>query len=332
MQRLSRTYEPLIERLWPSEPGYDAGEPLDLRPLTAIAVHSGIGAGDHGTARGPAALNEAGFHDWLTELGLAPRHCAIQDARRNGGCRPALTDSARRLGVVADVAAEVAETVEQAISSGHRILVVGGDHSIASGTWAGAANAMHLKGRLGLIWIDAHMDAHVPETTPSGNWHGMPVAHLLGHGEAALTRLARHGPALHPRHLCLLGARSYEPEEAALLDANGVHVMTMDDICVKGFQSSFAAAVAAARHETACFGLTLDLDVIDPTEAPGVGSPVPGGLAANEIIAALRGIAAVPGFVGLEIAEFNPERDSGGRTLRLIHRLIGAAFEKDEPQ
>jgi len=215
------------------------------KPVALIAVHSGAGAGDPRTGGGPRALAAAGLRAWLAGLGLAPRWWHV-DAGASG---EAAKNPAARLAVVASLASGVASAMESSLRSGARALVLGGDHSIAVGTWSGAANALAPGGRLGLVWLDAHMDAHVPRTSPSGNWHGMPVAHLLGRGAPELTALARSGPALRPENLCLVGVRSYEPPEARLLRRLGVRVIAASE--VGGSPRLLASAAICALRASA---------------------------------------------------------------------------------
>ena len=208
-------------------------------------------------------------------------------------------------------------------------LILGGDHAIAMGSWAGMACKLEQRegkaaqdGALGLIWIDAHLDAHTPATTPSGCWHGMGVAHLLGHGEADFASLSGRRPALSPDRLCLIGARSFEPEERRLLDRLKVRIFEQAEVNRCGFAPVFAEAVQIAARHGGRFGLSLDMDAFDPLEAPGVGSPVPGGLRADEVLPALSGLFHHPAFSGLELAEFNPRLDADGRTFALVLRLV----------
>jgi arginase len=220
---------------------------------------------------------------------------------------------------------QLAGRVEGLAAEGDYFAVLGGDHSCAVGTWSGAARGLSGRGSLGLIWVDAHMDAHVPGTSPTGTLHGMPVACLLGHGEDALTSIAASGPAVRPEHICLLGVRSFEDGEAALLQRLGVRVIFMEEIGRRGLDAVMGEALAIAGTGTAGFGLTIDLDGLDPIEAPGVGSPVADGLSADGLISALGGLRQRSGFIGIEIAEFNPALDREGVTARLVRDLLIAS-------
>jgi arginase len=204
--------------------------------------------------------------------------------------------------------------------------VFGGDHSCAVGTWSGVGNAVGRAGPVGLVWFDAHMDSHTPVTSPSGRLHGMPLACLMGHGEKALVAISRETAALRPDKICLVGVRSYEDGERALLERLGVRVFYMDDIRRRGLAAATDEAFAIARSGTVGFGVSVDLDVLDPSEAPGVGSRAEGGLLGRDLAAALARVRTLRGFLGLEIAEYNPIFDENGRTARQVRRLLAAAF------
>jgi arginase len=204
-------------------------------------------------------------------------------------------------------------------------VVVGGDHSCAIGTWKGVASALRARGPLGLIWIDAHMDAHTPQTTPSGALHGMPLASLLGYGDKRLTSLGR-GVQLLPKHVCLIGVRSFESGEAALLRRLGVRVFFMPEVVRRGLTAVMREALDIATTGTAGFGVTLDLDALDPRDAPGVGSPVKGGIRAAELSTALASIQGHPALAGVEIVEYNPQRDRNGVTANVAAGLLEAVL------
>jgi arginase family enzyme len=213
----------------------------------------------------------------------------------------------------------------QAIGRGYCPLVLGGDHACAIGTWKGAAKAVAKKGALGLVWLDAHLDAHTPETTPSGMLHGMPLAVLLGRGDARLLRLTG-GIGIDPKHLCVVGARSFEPEEEKLLRELGVSVIDMARIQTIGLRGAIETAVQIAAGAPGGWGLSIDLDVIDPIDAPGVGSPVAAGLALESLVDSLHALAWRPGLVAVELAEYNPSRDPDQRTRLAAESIVRAIF------
>jgi arginase len=207
--------------------------------------------------------------------------------------------------------------VERIVSESDLPIVVGGDHTSAIGTWKGVAQALRDRGLMGLLWIDAHMDAHTPETTESGMLHGMPVACLLGYGYPELTAIA-HGAKLDPRCVCLYGVRSFERGEAELLNRLGVRVFFMDEIARRGIPETLCEALAIVTCASAGFGITLDLDAIDPEDAPGVGSPAPNGMRGADLVSALARFCCHPGLAGLEVVEYNPHRDREAATAGLV--------------
>lgn len=285
-----------------------------MKPVELIGVASGIGAQDRGCEDGPLILRELRVF-----RGVA--------ATWDGILRP--LDGARSvIEVDAELCTRLADAVRQALAADRFPLVVGGDHSCAIGTWSGVHRWLDGRGPLGLIWIDAHMDSHTFATTPSGALHGMPLACLLGHGAHALTDIVADAPALRPEHVCLLGVRSYEAGEAALLHRLGVRVISMDEIHQRGVEAALAEAVSIASSGTAGFGVSLDLDVLDPAEEPGVGSPSPGGLHCHDLAQALHLLRGNPALLAMEIVEYNPHRDRDHLTAQAAGALFRAALTK----
>ena len=293
----------------------------------------GIGAPDPGCAKGPDALLAYGIEERLRGLGRSVnviRLDAITTPPRGASGiridRRVATDTATSpTAVIRKHSARLAAAVVEAIRHGYQPLVLGGDHACAIGTWKGAAKARSHQGPLGLVWLDAHLDAHTPSTTPSGMVHGMPLAVLLGHGDARLVGLT-HGVSIDPRHLCLVGVRSFEAEESRLLAGLGVRIIDMTEIRAHGLVAALGEAVTIASNASGGWGMSIDLDVLDPADAPGVGSPVENGLDATELIRALSGIASYPGFIGAEMAEYNPTLDPLGTTRRIADALLVSAF------
>ena len=280
--------------------------------IRIIGAASGIGAQDRGCADGPVAFHHSrAWHelehhpliDWGTTL-------FAQD-------RPGLAPVER----VADICRDLAGEVADALAAEAFPLVIGGDHSVAIGTWSGVAR--HLGAPLGLVWIDAHLDSHTPETSYSGAIHGMPLACLLGRGDKRLLGIGLAGGQISPQHTVVLGPRSWEPEEAEFLARLGVRVIAGDEIDQRGFADCLDEALRIVAGATAGFGVTLDLDAIDPEIAPGVGSPEPEGLSAAAVRLGLRRLAGLHGLLALEIVEYNPDRDRHGVTARLVAELIG---------
>lgn len=289
--------------------------------IELIGVRSGLGGRDPGAAGAVDTLRSAGLAERLQAGGLEARWSTTLQPLRRHASDPAAA--------MARLAPQLAKAVHDTIRRGAFPLVIGGDHSCAVGTWSGVAAANRARGTLGLLWVDAHLDSHTPETSHTGLIYGMPLAALLGHGDAAFTECHVPGPKVAPEHVCVIGARSYEPEERALLRRLGVRVIGMDEIGRRGFAATLAEALGIVRAAPAGYGITLDLDVIDPRDAPGVGTPAPGGVRASELVEALTEPAADERLRGLEIAEFNPRRDRNGVTMEhamaIAEAVLGAA-------
>ena len=197
------------------------------------------------------------------------------------------------------------------------------------GSISGVSNHFHARGEsIGLVWIDAHTDMNVPETTPSGNIHGMPLAHMLGYGMPAFRNLAARRPALSPEHVSLVGIRSVDPTEAPLVKRSGVRVYTMSELDGRGFSVCMDEAIARACDGTAGFHLSFDLDGVDPRHAPGVGTPVQGGLTFREAHYACEAIHRSGKLLSMDMVELNPILDQSNQTGRLAVELILSAFGK----
>ncbi|HSW71215.1 MAG TPA: arginase [Gammaproteobacteria bacterium] len=201
-------------------------------------------------------------------------------------------------------------------------IVFGGDHTSAIGTWSGVHHV--LQQPLGLIWVDAHMDSHTPETSETGRFHGMSLAALLGYGDSRFTDLLSSTLKINPEQLCLIGVRSYEGGEIKLLQKLGVRIFFMDEVKKRGLPIIFKEALALANRGTAGFGLSVDVDSLDPREAPGVDVPEPEGLSVKDLSEVLQGIAEHPRLKGIEVVEFNPHRDIEQLTEKAIVTLVQA--------
>lgn len=208
-------------------------------------------------------------------------------------------------------------------------LLIGGDHSIAMGTWSGVLDAAPDPDRVGLLWFDAHMDAHTFQTTPSGNLHGMPVAALLGADDPELRAFYPGCHHLNPDNLVLAGVRSYETEERELLDRMGVAWYGVDQMVHSDAGLAWIRSLWQ-RLRTQCdwIGISIDIDVIDPVDAPGVSTPVANGLPANTLYQLLHWLMQQPECIGLEIAEYSPANDAMSKTRQVLLDLIGHAFTK----
>lgn len=214
----------------------------------------------------------------------------------------------------------ISEFTEHWVKRQQPFLVIGGDHSCAIGTWAGVLNALEPGKRFGLIWLDAHMDAHTFETTPSGNIHGMPLSALLGKADSKLQHLLPTIKAIQPENLILLGTRSYELAEHELLKQADVTIVFADQI--DDFEHLLFQAVEKLNHSCDVIGISIDLDFLRPEDAPGVEVPVAGGIPAQALLNALAQIKRQPKICGLEISEFNPDNDVNHQTLHLMKAIV----------
>ena len=286
--------------------------PKKYTRLRIIGAASGIGAQDQACEDGPVAFHHSqAWHelehhplvDWGKTL-FAP----------DG-------DGTSTAGRIAELCRDLANEVALTLRADAFPVVIGGDHSVAIGTWSGVARV--LGEPFGLLWIDAHLDSHTPETSYSGAIHGMPLACLLGRGDKRLLNIGLNGTQLSAAHTVVLGPRSYEPEEIEFLQRMGVRIIDSEEVLRRGFAPCLEEAIAIVSSAPAGFGVTLDLDAIDPQLAPGVGSPEPDGLVARDVLAAVRLISSLTGLKALEIVEYNPDRDRHGTTAGLISDLIG---------
>jgi len=203
-------------------------------------------------------------------------------------------------------------------------LVIGGDHSCALGTWGGVLNGLQRPDKFGLIWLDAHMDAHTFATSPSGNIHGMPLAALLGKADKKLAAMYPGSDFIKPENLILIGVRSYENEEYDLLKQAKVEIIFAGQI--DGLAQVLTKAIDKLSLSCQVIGISIDLDFIDPDDAPGVETPAQGGIKAEELLKALALINRHPKICGLEISEFNPEKDPENKTLHLMKKIIEAFY------
>lgn len=282
--------------------------------LHLVGAAVGEGASDGGCKWGAAALREHGIANALATTGRTVTWGDTVTAQ------PMLATS--RLNAIEGFSERLAGTVAQVLRQNQQPLVLGGDHSCAVGTWSAVADHLRPQGTLGLVWIDAHLDAHTPETSDSQAPHGMPVAALLGHGSVGMTDLFGWRHKLRPEHLVIIGARSYEPAEKALLDSLGVRVMFMPEVQERGFAACFDEARTRVQTGTAGWGISFDLDGLDPRDAPGTGTPVEQGIRLADALQVMAGCSQDPQFVALELTEYNPLRDFGGQTAQAATELV----------
>jgi arginase len=296
--------------------------------IAIIGAPLDLGAGRRGVDMGPSAVRVANLNGRLAELGFQVEDLGnVPVVQRES--QPECDATAKFLPQIAEICTHLAEMVDQALESGKFPLVLGGDHSIAVGTVAGVSK--HFRGRgekLGLIWMDAHTDMNTPGSSPSGNVHGMPLACCVGIGPAELTRIFGYAPKVDPRNVALVGIRSVDEKERDHVQASGVHVFTMRDIDERGMRSVMSEAIAVVSSGTAGFHVSLDMDAVDPREAPGVGTPVRGGITYREAHLAMEVLGDTGRIASIEVVEVNPVIDEANRTAILAVELVMSAMGK----
>jgi arginase len=277
---------------------------------------------------GPSAMRLANLNKRLAALGYEVDDLGNVPVRQREATPEGLGE-AKYLEQIAATCESLSGSVYRALQSGHSPLVLGGDHSIATGTVAGVSKYFHDGNqKIGLIWIDAHADMNTPQTSPSGNVHGMPLACCIGRGPAELTNILGFSPKVDPENVALVGIRDIDTRERTNIRESGVAAFTMRDIDERGLQKVMSEAIAIASNGTAGFHLSLDLDYVDPTDAPGVGTPVRGGATYREAHLAMEMINDSGGLVSMEAVEVNPVLDVANRTADLAVELILSALGK----
>jgi arginase len=294
--------------------------------IRIIGVPLDLGASRRGVDMGPSALRIAHLEAQLEALGhevedtgniLVPEREALPNIRSALDLLPAIAEVCRVLG----------ERTAAAVRDGFAPLVLGGDHSLGAGSVAGVATAFaERQQRIGLIWLDAHGDLHTPMSSETGNVHGMPVAHLIGHGDPTMANLAFPPPAIMAQHTVIVGVRDLDEAERENIRRFGVKVFTMRDIDERGLKEVMREAIEIASTDTAGFHLSCDADWVDPAEAPGVGTPVRGGATYREAHLAMEMVADAGKLVSMDIVEINPVLDSMNRTADLCVGLVTSAF------
>ena len=299
-----------------------------MRKVTIIGVLMDLGADRRGVDMGPSAVRVADLNARLETLGYE-----VTDAGNIGVRNPEMMQIAdRKLKYLPEITAaceQLAAQVEAALAQGSIPIILGGDHSIAVGSVSGLSAFHHERQqRVGVIWFDAHGDMNTPETSPSGNIHGMPFAAILGHGARELTHIGGFAPKVHPEDCVLIGARSVDPEEATALRASGIRIVTMRELDERGMSAVMDEAMWLASRRTVGFHVTMDMDFVDPDFAPGVGTPVPGGPTYRESHLAMEKIADSGKMLSFELTEVNPVLDIANKTAELGVQLILSAFGK----
>jgi len=300
------------------------------REIRIIGVPLDLGASRRGTDVGPSALRIAGLGAQLRRLGFSV-------AREDDIPAPAMEtrtvedEKARYKPQILEVCTQLATEVKRHLEDGAFPLVLGGDHSIAMGTVAGTASYFRDRGEsLGLIWFDAHGDMNVPGVSPSGNIHGMPLAHLLGKGDPDLKNILSFHPKVKPENVALIGIRDIDSGERKIIRDAGIHAFTMREIDEHGMATVARRALDIVNDGTAGFHVSFDVDGCDPTVIPGSGTLVPGGVSFREAHLLMEYCADNGNLMSLEVVELNPFLDDGNisaeRTLQLILSAMGKSI------
>jgi len=297
-----------------------------VKPVHIIGVPLDLGAGRRGVDMGPSAMRIAGLNERLTAIGRTVGDkgdlaVPIPETQRPGD---------ERKKYIRDIAKVCTRLYQSALAShvaGAIPLVLGGDHSLAAGSVSASAEVARREGLpLGLIWVDAHGDINTPSTSPSGNVHGMPLAALLGPEPAELATIGGFSPKVRPEHTVLIGVRNLDEVEKTLVRRSGIHVFTMKDIDRAGIAAVTEQAIRLVGRGTAGIHVSFDLDVCDPGIAPGVGTPVKGGLDYREAHMVMEMLADSTLLRALDIVEVNPTLDIQNNTAVLGTELVLSAL------
>ena len=287
-----------------------------------IGVPMDLGQSRRGVDMGPSALRGAGLQASIKKLGLQVEDIGNLSVKQPEEM-PVGEKRAKYLQEIAETCGDVAAAAEKSLIEGFLPLVLGGDHSIAAGVAAGVANHFRKeKKQIGYLWLDAHGDMNTPESSPSGNVHGMPLAAIMGYGAPELVDLLGFKPKAEPGNIVIVGARDLDAQERKIVKKSGVHVFTMRDIDERGMREVMADALKYAMDDTAGIAVSLDMDFVDPADAPGVGTPVRGGVTYREAHLAMEMISDSESMVSLEVVEINPILDEHNRTALLGVELV----------
>ncbi|HKA23919.1 MAG TPA: arginase [Candidatus Eisenbacteria bacterium] len=301
---------------------------LGTKKIRILGVPIDLGAGRRGVDMGPSALRVARLGESVRALGYEVEDGGDVPVRNpeeqpHGDARLKFRDPIR------DMAEALSERVASTVADGCLPVILGGDHSVAIGSTAGLARALKPRGEsFGIIWFDAHADMNVPESTPSGNIHGMALAVALGLGDPALTQVAGFAPKVAARNAVLVGTRSIDDLERDVVRRSGIHVFTMRDIDERGMRAVMSDALAAALDGTKGVHVSLDIDFMDPDLAPGTGTVVRGGVTEREAHLAMEMVADTGKLLSMDVTEINPVLDERNQTARLAVDLTLSALGK----
>ncbi len=296
--------------------------------VAVIGAPLDLGQGRRGVDMGPSALRVANLNRRVASLGYVVEDLGNVPTEQAESL-PEGDPRAKYLPQIAAACGRLAALVGEALSRGSLPLVLGGDHSVAVGAAGGVSLHFRERGqRAGLIWLDAHADMNTPESSPSGNVHGMPLACLVGLGPPELAGLLGYRPKIAPGNAVIVGLRDVDKTEKPQVRESGVHAFTMRDIDERGLRSVMEEAIRLASDGTAAFHLSLDMDFVDPQDAPGVGTPVRGGVTYREAHLAMEMICDSGRMASLEVVEVNPVIDEVNRTADLAVELIMSGLGK----
>ena len=296
--------------------------------IRILGVPLDLGQERRGVDMGPSAVRAAGLNAAIKNLGHQVEdagnvHVKLPEEQHFGDKR------AKYLKEITATCTKHAELVLKTLEAGDVPVVLGGDHSMAAGTVAGVAEFYRKQDqRIGLVWIDAHADINTPETSPSGNVHGMPLAAIMGLGPTELANIFGFSPKVRPDNCVVVGVRDVDAAEKENIRKAGIEVFTMRDIDERGMRAVMEEALRMAGRDTAGYHISLDMDWIDPEDAPGVGTPVRGGATYREAHLAMEVIADHARMSSFEIVEVNPVIDEHNRTAELAVELAVSAFGK----
>ncbi len=296
--------------------------------IRIIGVPMDLGASRRGVDMGPSALRAAGLQARIKQLGHQ-----VEDIGNISVKQPEELSygekRAKYIGEITDACKDLGAAVLKSLEEGYLPVVLGGDHSIAAGSISGvAAHFRKEKKSIGCIWLDAHSDMNTPETSPSGNVHGMPLSAIMGYGTGELDELFGFKPKIEPQNVVLVGVRDLDTHEKKFIKKLGVKAFTMREIDERGMREVMSDALKYAMDDTDGIAVSLDMDFVDPSDAPGVGTPVRGGVTYREAHLAMEMIADSESMVSMEIVEINPIIDEHNRTALLAVELALSGLGK----
>src|SRR6478672_8791150 len=298
------------------------------QPVSLLGVPLSYGQSKGGVHLGPAAIRVAGLAQRISSLGYEVNDRGDLPIERSHSL-PGFDEKLKYLTEIHDACERLTTQVEEFVDAGDLLITIGGDHSIAIGSLSGVVKSFRKRDqRLGLIYLDAHADMNTPDTTPSGNIHGMPLAVLLGYGAPELLNIGGFSPKFDPRLCAHVGARDLDPGERELIRKLGIRFFTMREIDERGLAACIDDAITIASQGSGGYGVTFDVDVLDPGDAPGSGTLVRGGLSYREAHLAMEKIAEHGAMRSLEIVEINTALDVNNKTAELGVELILSALGK----